>query len=430
MKKNLSPYLLITLSFIALILVGALLLSLPFTYVDGFKLNFLDAFFLSTSAVTITGISPVINLSQVLSPFGIIVLTVLTKLGGLSIITVSIFILYLIGAKIGISNRFLLKENLNTLNVKGVISLVKLIVFLSFFIEIIGTILNLFVFIRLFSFPKALAFSLIQAISAFNNSGLDIVGQNYLLTNHTYLLLSINTMLLVIIGGLGFIVIFDLLNKKRFSKLSLHSKIVLKVNLFLWILGFLIFKINSNMTWFDSLFLSVNARSAGFNVNLGVLPNHAILVLLTLMLIGASPTSTGSGIKTTTAYVLYNHLRSFTVGHEVSVNKRVINNESKARAYTLLIFIVLIIILGVTLLLILENISFTDALFDVIGSVSNSGINISPVTNFKVLTKLLLIVLMFIGRIGILTVLGLFNKNWSKPKVSQVEYIEEKVIVG
>lgn len=430
MKKSLSPYLLITLSFIALILVGALLLSLPFTYVDGFKLNFLDAFFLSTSAVTITGISPVINLSQVLSPFGIIVLTVLTKLGGLSIITVSIFILYLIGAKIGISNRFLLKENLNTLNVKGVISLVKLIVFLSFFIEIIGTILNLFVFIRLFSFPKALAFSLIQAISAFNNSGLDIVGQNYLLTNHTYLLLSINTMLLVIIGGLGFIVIFDILNKKRFSKLSLHSKIVLKVNLFLWILGFLIFKINSNMTWFDSLFLSVNARSAGFNVNLGVLPNHAILVLLTLMLIGASPTSTGSGIKTTTAYVLYNHLRSFAVGHEVSVNKRVINNESKARAYTLLIFIVLIIILGVTLLLILENISFTDALFDVIGSVSNSGINISPVTNFKVLTKLLLIVLMFIGRIGILTVLGLFNKNWSKPKVSQVEYIEEKVIVG
>lgn len=220
----------------------------------------------------------------------------------MSIITVSIFILYLIGAKIGISNRFLLKENLNTLNVKGVISLVKLIVFFSFFIEIIGTILNLFVFIRLFSFPKALAFSLIQAISAFNNSGLDIVGQNYLLTNHTYLLLSINTMLLVIIGGLGFIVIFDILNKKRFSKLSLHSKIVLKVNLFLWILGFLIFKINSYMTWFDSLFLSINARSAGFNVNLGVLPNHAILVLLTLMLIGASSTSTGSDIKTTTAY--------------------------------------------------------------------------------------------------------------------------------
>src|SRR5690554_5012828 len=125
MKKSLSPYLLITLSFLALILVGALLLSLPFAYVDGFKLNFLDAFFLSTSAVTITGVSPIINLSQVLSPFGIIVLTVLTKLGGLSIITVSIFILYLIGAKIGISNRFSLKENLNTLNVKGVISLVK-----------------------------------------------------------------------------------------------------------------------------------------------------------------------------------------------------------------------------------------------------------------------------------------------------------------
>lgn len=142
-----------------------------------------------------------------------------------------------------------------------------------------------------------------------------------------------------------------------------------------------------------------------------------------------SPTSTGSGIKTTTAYVLYNSLKSYVVGHEVSINNRMISLESKKRAYAILIVVILIIILGTTFLLMLEKINLNNALFDVVGSLSNVGITNSLINDYGNIVKLLLVVLMFIGRVGLLTMLGIFNKNWSKPNISNIEYIEEKVIV-
>lgn len=283
MKKSLSPYLIIILSFLVLIVFGTILLLLPFATNNGFSLKIDDALFLATSSVTITGMSTIDNLNSVLSPFGKIVVTLLVKVGGLSVITLSVFIMFIIGAKIGISNRILIKENLNQLTLKGVVKLVKWIFFISIIIELVGALINFIVFINLYSFGKALAVSLIQSIISFNNAGFDLMGVNNLLINNSYQLFTLNTLALIILGGIGFIVLADLFKIKSYKNLSIHTKIVLKVNLFLWIFGFLMFKIGSNLTVFQALFLSVNARSAGFSVNLGMLPNQGILILMFLI---------------------------------------------------------------------------------------------------------------------------------------------------
>lgn len=428
MKKTFSPYLLIIISFITLILIGTLLLLLPSVTTSSSSLSLIDAFFLATSSVTITGISTVSNLATLLSPFGKVILVLLIKMGGLSLITVSVFIMALIGVKIGISNRVLLKENLGQANLKGLVKLVKWIFITSFIIELIGAIINFLVFRTIFTTNKAIAVSIVESIVAFNNAGFDLMGVNDILMLNTYPLYTINTLLLVVLGGIGFVVIFDIINTRSYKKLTLHSKIVIKVNLFLWVFGFLMFKLGSNLTLFQSLFLSVNARSAGFPINIGILPNHGLLILMLLMMIGASPASTGSGIKTTTFYVLGKSFISFAKGSETTSSNRLISKEIKYKAFILLIAVISIIIFAATLLLMFQDVSLEVALHEVIAALSNAGINSGLIYNIP--TKLLIIILMFVGRVGILTTIALFNSNWYKPINSNIKYIEEKIMIG
>lgn len=428
MKKTFSPYLLIIISFITLILIGTLLLLLPSVTTSSSSLSLIDAFFLATSSVTITGISTVSNLATLLSPFGKVILVLLIKMGGLSLITVSVFIMALIGVKIGISNRVLLKENLGQANLKGLVKLVKWIFITSFIIELIGAIINFLVFRTIFTTNKAIAVSIVESIVAFNNAGFDLMGVNDILMLNTYPLYTINTLLLVVLGGIGFVVIFDIINTRSYKKLTLHSKIVIKVNLFLWVFGFLMFKLGSNLTFFQSLFLSVNARSAGFPINIGILPNHGLLILMLLMMIGASPASTGSGIKTTTFYVLGKSFISFAKGSETTSSNRLISKEIKYKAFILLIAVISIIIFAATLLLMFQDVSLEVALHEVIAALSNAGINSGLIYNIP--TKLLIIILMFVGRVGILTTIALFNSNWYKPINSNIKYIEEKIMIG
>lgn len=430
MKKPMSPYLIIIVSFLSLILIGTLLLLLPFSTVNNYSLKFDDAFFLATSSVTITGMSSIGDLSTTLSLFGKIIVTILIQIGGLSVITLTIFIMYLLGTKIGITNRFLLKENLNTPNLKGLVSLVKKIILFSFIFELVASIIYLLIFIKLMPLGQAITTSIMHAISSFNNAGFDLMGINHLLISNTYPILTITTLLLVILGGIGFIVIFDIISAKSYKKLTLHSKIVIRVNLFLWIFGFIMFKINSNLSIFQSIFLSITARSAGFGVNLNLLPNHGILVLFILMIIGASPASTGSGIKTTTVYVLYKSLFSFARGSETVVDKRKISDETKYKAFMLLIFMVFMIFVSTSLMLIVESISLDTALHEVIAAISNAGLNSGFSSSYNIFSKIIVIILMFVGRVGILTILASFNANWNKPLKSNISYIEEKIIIG
>lgn len=430
MKRQLSPFIIILLSFIGLILTGTILLFLPFSTTVNESLKFIDAFFLSTSAVTITGMSTVNNLNMVLSPFGKIVMALLMKIGGLSVITISVFIMYLIGVKIGISNRFLLKESLNSPSVKGMVRLVKWIIIVSTVIELTGALINFTVFIQMFSFGRALSTSIIHSITAFNNAGFDLMGINTMLLTDAYRVVAINTMALTILGGLGFIVIFDLLHTMSYKKLSIHTKIVIKINLILWIGGATIFKVISGLSLFEASFLSVNARTAGFPMNLGTLPTHGFLILMILMFIGASPASNGGGLKTTTFYVIFKSIISFATGKATTTNKRLISEENKMRAFTLLTLMLVMVFSGVFVLLMSENISLQDAMHDAIAAISNSGFSTNHSYGYNGLSKVFTALLMFVGRVGLLTIISVFNVNWHKPVTTNISYVEEKIIIG
>ncbi|WP_045959829.1 TrkH family potassium uptake protein [Acholeplasma palmae] len=433
--KKISPYVMITLSFFVIIMIGTILLLLPISKTGKGSLDFIDAFFVSTSAITITGLSPVSDLSIILSPFGKVVLAVLIQIGGLSVLTISVFIMYIIGAKIGISNRVLIKENLNQNDLSGMVSLVVRIVTFTLCIEFTGFIINLFVFIPQYDTVTAIGISAFHAISAFNNAGFDLLGSISLQNYQAHILLNINTAALIMLGGIGFIVINDLIEKKSYKKLTTHSKIVLKVNLLLWILGMLVFKFSNlggkSFSWLESFFLSVTARTAGFTtIDISAISAVATLMLIILMFIGASPSSTGGGIKTTTIYTIFKGIPSYAKGKQVITYQRLINNETRHKASTLLAVSLLIIISSTFVVLTFDHVNLEKAVFEIVSAFSNTGLSKNLTPTLSDYSKLTLCILMFIGRLGPLTILSLFNSEWHKKELHNIEYIEEKMMIG
>ena len=435
LKRRMSPYLIVVLSFLVVIIIGSLLLFFPFSTVEGVKLSFLDAFFIDTSAVTITGLSPVVDLSVSLTVFGKIVLGTLIQVGGLGIITLSVFVMILIGARIGISDRVILQTNLNTLSLAGVVSLIRKIVLFTFIVEFMGFLINLIVFIPLFPLPKAIGISAFHAISAFNNAGFDLLGGSSLVNYHNNILLLVNTAFLIMIGGLGFIVIEDIIRKRSVRKLMIHSKIVLKVNVFLWIIGALVIKIaqigGESTNWLIAFFMSVTARTAGFSVvNLINYHSLSLLMLIFLMFIGGSPSSTAGGIKTTTFYTLTKSMISFGLGKPTTTYKRLIDQESKNKAFLLLFVSLSTIGIATGLILLFDNVTITQALFEVASALGNVGLSLSLTSTLTWGSKIVLIFVMFAGRVGPLTIMSLMNRDWHKLGYHPVDYLEEKIIIG
>src|SRR5690554_4646458 len=359
--KKISPYIIIVLSFLSIIFVGGILLILPISKQAQGHLSFVDALFISTSAVTITGLSPVANLSTLLSPFGKVVLGILIQVGGLSVITISVFVMYLIGAKIGLSNRILIKESFNQTSLSGMVKLVKKIIIFTLVIESFGFIANMIVFVPKYDILDAIGISLFHAVSSFNNAGFDILGDQSLQGYDGHILLNISTAVLIMLGGIGFVVLNDFAEKRSYKKLMVHSKIVIHMNLILWISGIVIFLFSKvdgqNLNLLDAFFLSVTARTAGFTtVNIGTISSLTALVLMVLMFIGASPSSTGGGIKTTTLYTLFKSTTSYAKGKTTTTYKRLITEETKSKASILLTTAIMIVLVATSLILMIEDI--------------------------------------------------------------------------
>lgn len=434
--KKLSPYIIITASFLITILIGSILLSLPIAKQGSGSIKYIDAFVLSASAVTITGLTPIANLAQTLSLFGKIVLIFLVQIGGLSIVTLSVFVMVLIGSNIGISNRILIKETFNQDSLSGMVKLVVRIVIYTLIIQTIGFLINLIVFLPDYDFWTAVGISAFHAISSFNNAGFDLLGSMSLISYSSNILLNINTSLLIMLGGLGFIVVNDLLKKKSYKKLSIHSKIVLKVNLFLWMFGTIAIKLtetldNNYITWLQSFFMSVTARTAGFStIVLTTIRPATLLVLIVLMFIGGSPASTSGGIKTTTIYSLYKSVTSYASGKTAITSGRKISKVTKEKATVILTFALFIITLTTLLLLIIENISLEQALFKVVSSFGNVGLTIGLTPILKTSSKIIISVLMIVGRVGILTIISIFNLKWYKHGMENIDYVEENIMIG
>lgn len=436
-KIRLSPYMIIVLSFLGVIVVGTLLLLIPAATNNNTSLSLVDAFFLSTSSVTLTGFTPVFDLGTTLSTYGKIVVASLIQIGGISIISITVFIMILLDVKIGLNNRVLVKESMNQNSLSGMVRLIKIIIITSFAVELAGTIVNLIVFIPHYnSIGKAIGVSVFHSISAFNNAGTDILGlSNQLVLFQDNVLLNINTILLIILGGLGFVVIYDVFTKRSFRKLSLHSKIVLKMTIILIVFGTLSLKLaqsttEHNITWLQALFHSVSARTAGFNtIDTLHFSSISLLILMVLMFIGAGSSSSAGGIKVTTTYTLLKTFQGYVNGKPAITYGRKISEQTKTKAFVLLFIAIAIILILTIFLMALEAFDLERALFLSVSTFSTAGLSLNLTQSLQITSKVMLMIVMFIGRIGVFTILYIWKGN-TNLESSHVRYVEEKLMIG
>lgn len=439
-KKRLSPVQTITLSFAAVMLVGAILLTLPLASRSGESVSFIDALFISASASCVTGLSVFETVAQ-WSLFGQLVILVLVQIGGIGIITLAMYLLSLLHAKIGMRNRFALQESIGAETSAGVVKMTRFIAGGMVFFELFGALLLMPVFIRDFGVAKGIYYSVFHSVSAFCNAGFDLLGAESLSPYSANLYVNIVIMALIVIGGLGFFVWLDLVkNKLRFGKMTLHTKIVIVTTAVLLIFGALFIFILSygskafeGKTLFEkilaSCFQSVTARTAGFyTADLNALGGAAQAFMIVLMLIGGASGSTAGGIKVTTVAVILLLVRSIFVGKEdIEVYGRRIERRIVRTAIVIfVIYLGLALASGIAISAI-EGADITASMFESFSAIATVGLSLSLTPTLSAASKVIIILLMFIGRVGGLTIL--FSLS-GKKDASVGRYPAENVTVG
>ena len=426
--KKLSPARLISLGFAGVILIGALVLMLPVSVKDGQTVTFIDALFTSTSAVCVTGLIA-IDTADHFTVFGRSIVALLIQIGGLGVTSVGVGFILMTGKRVGFKERILVKEALNLDTGKGIVRLVKAVLFMTLCFEAAGTILSYLVFSQDYPPLTALGISAFHSIAAFNNSGFDILGGlRNLIPYRDNVLLNLTTCGLIIFGGLGFLVILDILKKRSFKKLTLHSKVVITVTAFLLIAGTLLLKGTEDVTWLGAFFHSVSARTAGFSTYpLGEFTNAGLFVLILLMFIGASPGSTGGGIKTSTFFALFQATKSAATNEPCSAFRRKLPSEVISKAFIITLLSAVVVCVGTFLLSILEpQYTFIQLLFEITSAFGTVGLSTGITPDLSVASKTIVILTMFIGRLGALTIASL----WVFKPDSNINYSEESISIG
>ncbi len=426
--KRIKPGYFLVFGFLLIIFIGSALLNLPACKTEGSSARYLDCLFVSVSSVCVTGLTTV-DIADNFNFLGRLVVISLIQIGGLGFATVALFILSLIGRKISLNELNLAREAINFNMANGIIELVRYVLRYAYIIEGIGSILLFFPFYRVHgNFWKALGMAVFHSISAFNNAGFDLNGGLSSLTSfhgdiYVYCVISA----LIFLGGLGFYVINDVVSKKKWNMFSLHTKIVISTSIFLVVLGTIVLLI-SGTSLADSFFLSVSARTAGFaSINLDELSSAGRLAMILLMFIGASPGSTGGGVKTTTLSVILVSMGTVITGKKPAVFGRRVSQESFAKALTIF-FLALAVVINATFIIILieKNLSPGAVIFEVVSAAATVGLSLSLTPVLQTASKIIIMLVMFIGRLGPLTIAGVLSFT-SK---SQVDYIEDQVIIG
>lgn len=427
--KKQSPARLLTLGFFMVILVGGLLLWAPISHNEGQTISLIDAMFVSTSAVCVTGLSTV-PVGYTFNVFGQMIIALLIQIGGLGVATFGIILFIVAGKRIGLKTRQLLKEGLNFESFGGLIKTVKIILIIVFTVEFLGAVLSFIVFIRDYPFWIALKNAIFHSISSFNNAGFDVLGgTDSLLMYQDDVFMNLLTAGLVIIGGLGFVVIIDILKNRNLKKLLLQSKVVLFMTFVLLVAGTLLLKMTQDITWLGAFFQSAIARTAGFNTfPLADFSQAGILIMCVLMFIGASPGSTGGGIKTTTFFVLVLKVISSTfVRNQDSVFRRRISNLVISRAVVVMFMGLSIVCTATFLILCLEpDLMLSDVVLETTSAFATVGSSTGITPNLCPLSKFVLMITMFIGRLGPVTVATLLVV---KDNIS-FKYTEETIMIG
>ena len=424
--KKMTPGRFITLGFMTVILLGAFILYLPISQNEGANVTFIDALFTSTSAVCVTGLI-VVDTAEYFNAFGQTVVGMLIQIGGLGVTSVGVGIMILARKKVSFKDRILVKEAYNLDSMKGIVKLIKSVLYVTLFFVTIGTILSFIVFSKDYPPLKALGISLFHSVASFNNAGFDIIGGS-LIPYKDSVLLNLTTCGLIIFGGLGFFVIKEIIHKRNFKKFTLHSKIVITMTLALLITGTLILKLTEDITWMGAFFFSTSARTAGFSTyQVGDFTNAGLFALIILMFIGASPASTGGGIKTTTFFTMIRGAISAVTNKHCTAFKRKMPSEVIYKAFMLAFLSVVLICFDSFFISILEpQYSFTQILFEVVSAFGTVGLSTGITPDLSVLSKTIIILTMFIGRLGPLTIATI----WTFKPLSSVTYSEEGITIG
>jgi trk system potassium uptake protein TrkH len=426
--KKMSPGRYIALGFMTVILLGAFILFLPISHNEGVNVAFIDALFTSTSAVCVTGLIAV-DTADTYNVFGQTIVAVLIQIGGLGVTSVGVGFILLARKKVDFKDRILVKEALNLDSLKGVVKLVKSILLMTLCFEGVGAILSFIVFSKDYPITKAIGISLFHTIASFNNAGFDNLGGfKNLLEYQSNVLLNLTTCGLIIFGGLGFVVIKEIIHKHSFKKFSFHSKVVITMTVILLSVGTILLKLTEDISWLGAFFFSTSARTAGFSTYpVGNFTNAGLFILIILMFIGASPGSTGGGIKTTTAFTLVKSAYSTSTNKHCYGFKRRIPNEVIYKAFVLVFLAAVLVCFSTLLLCVLEpQYTFMQLLFEVVSGFGTVGLSTGITPDLKPASEFVIIITMYIGRVGPLTIASL----WSfKPKTN-VRYSEETLTIG
>lgn len=436
-----SPPRTLLMGFGVIIFIGAMLLRLPYAAVNGQSLSFIDALFTATSAACVTGLV-LFDTGTYFTTFGHWVILFLIQIGGIGFMTMATLFALILRRRISLKERLILQESLNQGSIEGLVRLVRKVILYALALETIGAILYTARFMFDMSFGQAVYHGVFHAISIFNNAGFDLTGDFRSLTGYSKdLYINIVSMILILLGGFGFVVLADLFEMKKKRKFSLHTKVVLTVTAALVVVGafiIFVFEFTNGRSMGNegfgekaliSLFQSVTTRSGGVTtVNIAEFRQATQFFIIILMFIGASPGSTGGGIKTTTFAVLVGAVLSMVRGKEDVVLFRLrLAQERVYKAVAVTLFCIGIVMLGTILLATTEEAAFLMILFEATSAFGTVGLSMGLTGELTLTGKLTIIFLMFIGRLGPLTLTYALAPKAGRPLY---RYAEGKIIIG
>ena len=427
--KKQPPVRIIALGFAAVILLGSILLMLPCSIQDGVTVRYIDALYTSTSAVCVTGLIA-IDAGDTFTPLGQFFLGMLIQVGGLGVTAVGAGVILAMGKKVNMKGRNIIREAMNLDSGKGTVRFIQSVFLTTITFELVGAALSFIVFAQDYPPLHALGISLFHSVAAFNNSGFDILGnfQN-LIPYQDDVLLNLVTCGLIFFGGIGFLVIREIVTKRfHWRKFSMHTKVVLTVSAALIVSGTVLLWLTEDVTLLGAFFHSVSARTAGFSTySLGNFSNAGLFVLTVLMFIGASPGSTGGGTKTSTFFVLLQGIKSAATNKSEKAFRYAIPVDAFRKAAVITLIALGVVITGTYLMVIMEpDITLMDALFEVTSAFGTVGLSTGITSGLSDGSKILSIITMYIGRLGPLTIASL----WYFSRGERASYPDGNISIG
>ena len=462
--KKINPYVLVILSFVIVIFVGSVLLMTPWAQTSGKWGSYIDSLFQAVSATCVTGLCTYVDgIGSHLTFFGQLIMLLMIQIGGLGFVTVLTFFITLFKTRLEFKDRYLLSQMVGSTSFADVIKFVRKIVLISLTAETIGALLGLPVFLKMFPDNPALGVwnSIFTSVSAFNNAGFDLLGATSLirgagnpliesLPSWMYYYLCSYIMVLIVSGGISFLVIIDVFSFKKFSQYRVFSKISIVTAGFLILTGFGIFIVTecvfNHVSVFDALFQSITLRTAGFaSLNQDNLSLVGKVASCILMFVGGSPLSTAGGIKTTTAFMIFLAMFCYFRGKEVVAFKRKYSTNMIVKAMSLTFLGIFFIIFGIVCIAGFEfdnlnptrmaELGFSSdkeiaLIYETFSAFGTVGVSVGVTPYLSTGSKIVLCFLMFLGRLGPITFLQIFQANMDKKESLHYEYVEEDFLIG